>query len=373
MKKENGTIRGISRREFLGTTAAAAALSTVPFHIRCASANRSTFGGVQIGTITYSFRSLSTLDETLQACIDSGVGTIELMGTGVETYLGAPENPIQRRFFGPPAAPPPAPAGGGQAAGTGQPPAGGMPRFTRPELTPEEQAAQDQYNEDLKAWRAAEGNPERYVEIRKMFNDAGIDIHIYKWTAGNSEEELDYSFKVAKALGAMGITTEFPRDLSDEEAVNMAQTLGSVAEQNGMYSVYHNHGQYRDMTIEDIEGVLNLSPANRLNFDCGHYFGFGNDATGEVSPIQFIEHFASMDRIASIHLKDKTSLENEYESNTNKVWGQGETPLKEVLLLVKDKYPHIYCDIELEYPVPEWSNSVREVSNCVNYCRGILR
>lgn len=373
MKEIDQTKRQVTRREFLGTTAAAAALSLVPFHFSCSAPNRSIFGGVQIGTITYSFRGLSGLEETLQACIDSGVGSIELMGNGVETYLGAPEQiRVPRRFTPPP---------GGFGAAPGGAPPGGMPQGfpgmgQQEELSEEELAELEQRaaeaREALLAWRETEGEPERYKEIRKLFNDAGIDIHIYKWTAGNSEEELDYSFKVAKALGAMGITTEGPRQPNDEAAYSQVQAMGAAAENNGMYVILHNHDQYRGMTIEDIEGILDLSPAVRLNFDCGHYFGFGNDATGQVDPVQFIEHFASMDRITSIHLKDKTSLENENESNTNKVWGQGETPLSEILLLVQNKYPKIYCDIELEYPIPEDSDSVAEVAKCVEFCRNIL-
>ncbi len=363
--------RGVTRREFLGSAAAAAALSMVPLHFRCATPHRSTFGGVQIGAITYSFRSMEdqSAEATLDYCVRAGLGTIELMGSGIETYLGAPENPVQRGFGGPP--PGGAPPGGGQAPGAGGPPAGGMPRFTPRELTPEEQAAQEQYNAEIAAWRQSEGTPEKYAAIRKLFNDAGVGIHIYKWTAGNSEEELDYSFKVAKALGAVGITTEGPRQPNDEAAYSQVQTMGAVAEQNGMYAILHNHGQYHDMTIEDIEGILDLSPAVRLNFDCGHYFGFGYDSTGEVDVIQFIEHFAGMDKIVSIHCKDKTGP-NTDPPNQNQVWGQGDTPLEDILLLVKNKYPNIYCDIELEYPVPEDSDAVAEVAKCVEYAKNIL-
>ncbi|MBN2029259.1 sugar phosphate isomerase/epimerase [bacterium] len=354
MKDENKKRGKVTRREFLGTTAAAAALSTVPFHIRCASAHRSMFGGVQMGAITYSFRSMEdqSATATLDYCIRAGLGTVELMGTGIEAALGMPEGPPR-------------------------------PRLERGvELTAVQQAEYDaavaEYEAALPAvqaeqreWRQTVGTPEKYAEIRKMFNDAGVDIHIYKWTAGNTEEELDYSFKVAKALGAVGITTEGPRQPGDESAYSMVQTMGSVAEQNGMYCILHNHGQYHSMTIEDIEGILDLSPAVRLNFDCGHYFGYGYDSTGEVDVIQFIEHFAGMGKIVSIHCKDKTGP-NTDPPNQNQVWGQGETPLAEVLLLVKNKYPNIYCDIELEYSIPAWSDPVKEVRNCINWARQVL-
>ena len=34
-----------------------------------------------------------------------------------------------------------------------------------------------------------------------MFNDAGVNIHIHKMGFGQSDEEIDFSFLVAKALG----------------------------------------------------------------------------------------------------------------------------------------------------------------------------
>jgi hypothetical protein len=49
----------------------------------------SRFGGVQIGVITYSFRSIREVDVVIQACVDAGHSSVELMGTGIEAYLGA--------------------------------------------------------------------------------------------------------------------------------------------------------------------------------------------------------------------------------------------------------------------------------------------
>ena len=47
--------------------------------------------------------------------------------------------------------------------------------------------------------------------------------------------------------------------------------------------------------------------------------------------------------------------------------GQGEMPLEDVLLLIKQEKWPIYCDIELEYDVKPWSNAVKEVATCVKY------
>ena len=293
----------------------------------------SRYGGVQIGTITYSFRGLEGgVDAVLQACVDAGISSVELMGTGVEEYLGAPENPVPRRWMGP----------GGRSG--------------RPELTEEQQAALDRYRQELQAWRHSDGIMEKYRELRKKFNDAGVSIHIYKWTAGSSDEELDYSFQVARELGAIGITAE----LNEENCRN----LGAAAERAGMLAIFHNHFQFAEEGF-DVDRLLALSPANRLNFDAGHYYG----STGK-DPCAFIEQYH--DRIASIHLKDKTGPDNAAEPNANQVWGQGETPIREVLLLVRENGWPIYCDIELEYEVKPWSGSVKEVKTCREYCRQIL-
>ena len=53
-------------------------------------------------------------------------------------------------------------------------------------------------------------------------------------------------------------------------------------------------------------------------------------------------------------------------------WGQGETPLKEVLLLMKKNKYRFPASIENEYPTPEGSDVVTEVKKCVEYCRKVL-
>ncbi|HHU98172.1 MAG TPA: sugar phosphate isomerase/epimerase [Petrimonas sp.] len=330
----------LSRRNFLGASAAAAAATILGTGYSCSNVskakrgtNRTTgtlpnskFAGVQIGCITYSFRDLGDdVDTTLKACVDAGISSIELMGSGLERCLGAPVNPVSRRA-------------------TAEAP-----------FTDEEKRSIERYGKALNEWRRSEETIGKYVQLRKKFNDAGVNIHILKWLSGTSDEELDYSFKIAKILGAIGITIE----AGDENA----KMLGPAAERNGMYAILHNHGQYAEPGF-DIDRQLGYSPAVMLNFDMGHYFG----STG-LNPADFIRKYH--DRIASLHLKDKTGPNNPVRDQ-NQVWGQGETPLKEVLQLVRDQGWPIYCDIELEYPVVPWSSSVKEVRTCMEYCRQIL-
>jgi L-ribulose-5-phosphate 3-epimerase UlaE len=83
--------------------------------------------------------------------------------------------------------------------------------------------------------------------------------------------------------------------------------------------------------------------------------------------LAFIE--AKHDRITSMHMKDRASKEN---GAANMPWGQGNTPIKDVLLLMKNKQYKFPASIEVEYAIPAGSDAVKEVAKCVQYAKGIL-
>ena len=307
----------------------------------------SKFSGVQIGAITYSWRSMpGGVENIIKYCNETGINSIELMSNDVENYLGAPENPMMK-FMRPPT--PPAPAAPGAA------PAAPAP-MQRPQLTPEQQAEVTKYNEEMKKWRLALPMS-KFADVKKLFDKAGIEIHIVKFSPSRwSDEEIDYAFKAAKALGAKGVSEEISEDA--------CKKLGPIAEKHGMYAIFHNHMQFATPGFS-YDNFLSISPAIMFNFDAGHYFG----STGK-DPIEIIEKYHS--RIFSIHIKDKTGPNTQPTANTNQVWGQGEMPLAKVLNYIKQKKYPIYCDIELEYEVKPWSNAVKEVKTCVEYARQIL-
>jgi sugar phosphate isomerase/epimerase len=130
-----------------------------------------------------------------------------------------------------------------------------------------------------------------------------------------------------------------------------------------MYAIFHNHMQFATPGFS-YDPFLAVSPAVMMNFDSGHFFG----STG-LHPNTIIEKYH--DRIFSIHMKDKTGPKTD-PANMNQVWGQGEAPVSDVLLLLKEKGWPIHVDIELEYDVKPWSNAVKEVKTCVGYARQIL-
>lgn len=327
----SGSERGISRRRFIGSASTvAAALSLAPSafagSLDSMSKPNSRFKGVQIGAITYSWRSMpSTANDILNYCEEAGISSIELMGNVAEEYAGIPPS---------------------------------APRPSRDATEAERTAYQreaDIISERQRKWRLS-APMNKYRELRRMFNKAGVNIHIVKFAPASwSEEEINYAFTAAKILGAEGITNEIGHEA--------CARLGKFAERHNMYAIYHNHAQPGEPGFS-FDEFLSYSTHNMLNFDVGHYFG----ATGN-HPNEVLERLHN--RIYSIHLKDKTG-KNATPANTNRPWGEGDTPITDILNLIKkNKWP-IYCDIELEYPVPEDSNAQKEMIKCVEYCKNIL-
>lgn len=148
-----------------------------------------------------------------------------------------------------------------------------------------------------------------------------------------------------------------------EISENAAKRMAPFAEKHNLYVIFHNHGQPGDPDFS-FDKILSYGPKLMLNLDVGHYFG----ATGE-NPCILITRLH--DRIASLHIKDKTGP-NTIVPDKNQQFGMGQTPVVEILQLIqKNKWP-ITCDIKLEYPIPEGSDAVKEVAKCVDYCRSAL-
>jgi sugar phosphate isomerase/epimerase len=323
-----------SRREI-----ARLALATVP---ATAMLGRSAFAqgkpnsvinGVHVGTITYSYRSMpdQTAEALLRYTVASGISEIELMGQPAEQFAGAPQA---------------ARGGGGRGRGRGQ--------QATPEQQAAQQAAQREAQEATKRWRLS-ASMERYKALRKLYNDAGVTIYALKLplTMNMSEDEYAYVFNAAEAVGANHVTLELPED------VELLKRIGAFAEKKKIYAAYHTHTQ---ATISSFDQAFAVSKANMANIDLGHYVA----GTGQ-SPIPFLQKFHN--RIASFHMKDRQTPAH---GAGNLPWGEGDTPLKEILQTVKKNRWTMPATIELEYEVPEGSDAVKEVAKCLQYCREAL-
>lgn len=300
-----------TRRTFLGGTAALAAYAVLP---RANGATQekpnSVFNGVHIGAITYSYRGgPSTAEYTLECLLKDGLSETELMDGPIRSYAGIP-------------------AGGrGQGGDASQP------------ISDADRAKQ-------RAEQLA-----KCAQLRKMFNDAGVNIHIHKTPFGQSDDEIDFNFEIAKALGCKAITTE--------RNDGQAKRLAPFAQKHKVWVAFHNHTN-NVPTMENLDPLMQIGDYIGFNLDIGHYVA----GTHGKSPIPVLEKYH--DKIISLHLKDRTA------DGGNLPWGQGQTPIKEVLqLLRKEKWP-IYADVELEYKVPDGSDPVKEVAKCVQYCKEAL-
>ncbi len=307
-------------------------LGAAAFPAACVAAKPdSKFGGVQIGAITYSFRTLpSTAADIRRYCVELGINSIELMGDVAETYAGA--IPARR-------------PGAGQATGV---------RGGRREMTPEMREGMRKSAEERTKWRTS-ASMEKYKELRSMFNGAGIAIDVFKLpvTEAMSDDECEYVFTVAKTLGARSITMELPANPA------LSARAGKFGELHGIYVGYHNHMQ---VNAGSWDTALAQSRYNSINLDVGH---FTEAISG--SPVPFILKHHS--RITSFHLKDKKFGSN---GGGNTVWGQGQTPLKEILqVMAKERYSWP-ANIELEYEVPSGSDVLAEMKKCVRFCEEAL-
>jgi sugar phosphate isomerase/epimerase len=111
--------------------------------------------------------------------------------------------------------------------------------------------------------------------------------------------------------------------------------------------------------------AFELSPGNMANVDLGHYVAAGNVGG---TPIAFLEKHH--DRISSVHLKDRRSKEN---GGAQMPWGEGDTPIGEILQTMKARAWRFPATVELEYRIPEGSDAVIETRKCVEYCAKALR
>ena len=308
MRMQDGVF---SRRAFLGGAAAWGAACMVPAKAFAAAAQPdSKFGGVQIGAITYSFRSMpGKAEEVLQHVVGSGISSIELMGNTAESFAGFP---------------------GGSAKDPAQAKA-------------------------MLDWRLS-APMEKFEALRKLYQAAGVGIHIVKFGdiggKGMSDGQIEYYFRVAKALGAKGITREI-----DEEA---AKRLGPIADKQGILIGFHNHTQINATTYDG--PILSFGKNLAINLDIGHYTAANDD-----SVLAVIEKYR--DRIISLHLKDRKSKANK---GANMPFGEGDTPVPAALQYLKKNKLAIPADIELEYPVPKDSDAVKEVAKCVQFCKQAL-
>jgi sugar phosphate isomerase/epimerase len=299
----------LNRREFGALAVSAAAWPLL--------AGAQTVSGVRLGVQTYSFRELTRpaggdlVDPIIAAMKECGLTECELWAPQIE---------------------PPSTFGSG-----------------RP--TPE----QAQHVRDaVRTWRL-ETPLDHFRSIGKRFDAAGITVYAFNYSpnASFTGEEIDRGFEMAKALGAEIITAS--------ATLEAARCMVPFAAKHRMPVAMHNHSNVSDpnefATLESLATALKLSDYFRVNLDIGHFTAANYDAVAYIR-----EHHA---RITNLHLKDRRKNQGD-----NTAWGTGDTPIREVLqLLKKERWP-IRAYIEYEHRGE--ASAVEEVKKCFAFAKRAL-
>ena len=188
------------------------------------------------------------------------------------------------------------------------------------------------WRDEVRAWRLS--TPMSHFEgVKKQFADAGIKIQAYNLSFNESftDEEIDRGFLMAKALGADFITAS--------ATLKSAQRVAPFADKHQYRVAMHNHANIKDpnefATPESFAAALAMSKYFVINLDIGHFTAANYDAVPYIE-----QHHA---RIVSLHLKDRKR-----DQGANLPWGEGDTPIKPVLQLLKTKGYDIPANIEYQ-------------------------
>jgi len=269
--------------------------------------------GVQLGiNVPYSFADpLMSGDDILKHCIQLNLSAVELRTQPVEAFLGVPANLISSKKL----------------------------------------AATDNA-EQLQQWRKSVSMV-RVKEFRKKYESAGVLIEIVKVDGifKMTDAEIDYVFTLAKTLGGRAISTEISQQ--DDEL----KRLGHFADKHRLMVGYHGHAT---TTPQHWEKAFSFAKYNGANLDLGHFVAGNN-----VSPVAFINQHH--DRITHVHVKDRKK-----HNGPNTPFGEGDTPIAEVLRLIRDNKWKIQATIEFEYKIPSVSDRMTEIARAIRYCREAL-
>jgi len=207
---------------------------------------------------------------------------------------------------------------------------------------------------ELTTWRETVSLDEM-VKVRKKFDAAGINLYAYNYSFRDnfSDKEIERGFQMTQAMGVKIITAS--------ATVSVVPRIDPVAAKYKIKVGFHGHDHTEQpnefSTPESFAKAMNgRSKYMCVNLDIGHFTAAGFD------PVDYLEKHH--DRIVTLHFKDRKKNHGD-----NLPFGQGETPIKEVLQLLKTKKYKIPANIEYEY---KGTDAQAEVAKCYQYMKQAL-
>jgi sugar phosphate isomerase/epimerase len=284
----------------------------------------------RIGVATESFHELprtpgkDNVDDLIAALRDCGAREIDL--ASVNTEAPSPDTGL-------PPPPPPGPYGGAPGG------------FTQAELEARNRAVRN----NLRKWRLATP-ASHYAELKTKFGAAGIGVFAmsFQHDAAFTDEELDATFLHAKALGVEMI--------SSESTEAMAKRLAPFAEKHSMVVAFRNGRGLLETPVE-LARVLAISKQYRVNLDIGNFTAANQEAVAYIQE--------NHTQITHLIVKDRTR-----NNGGDEAFGSGDTPIKQVMALVREKnYP---MRIFVDYEYVGLGSAQQEVRKCLGYVRTAL-
>lgn len=223
-----------------------------------------------------------------------------------------------------------------------------------PQIEPASEAPAEVRREEVRRWRV-ETPIDHFRGIRRKFNAAGITIRAFNYSFNDSftDAEIARGFEIAQALGAEFITAS--------STLSAAKRVVPYSEKHKMVVAMHNHSNIKDpnefATPESFAAAIKMSKYFKINLDIGHFTAANFDAVAYIR-----EHHAN---ITNLHIKDRRR-----DQGPNMPWGEGDTPIREVLQLLKQNKWPIAAYLEYEYKGA--GTPVEEVKKGYEYVRKAL-
>jgi sugar phosphate isomerase/epimerase len=291
--------------------------------------------GVHIGVATYSYNTLprqGLLDTVVHSMVDCGLGDCLLNPPATEP----PDLSEKARVVRGPG------GASGRAGGGGRAP-----------LSLEQAAAA----EALHHWHLTVPL-DYYAGIRRKFSDAGLEINTYEpsLAAFTTDEDLNRACEVTKALGAKIVADVFTKPVA-KRAAPIVEKHGLKLALQGRPNMNTTDPDVMAKPADFVE-AMGYSKNFGINLDIGDATGGGWDALGFIGEMH--------SRVFSLNLKDKT------KANVSMPWGQGESRIKEILQLIRDKKWRIRCYVDCDYATADSASRVADVKRCFDFAKAAL-
>jgi sugar phosphate isomerase/epimerase len=217
-------------------------------------------------------------------------------------------------------------------------------------------ASVELWNGHLDPTKATEAD---FKAVRAKLDAAGIKVSAYcaNFPTTATDDHLERAFRGAGLLGTDVMTSSVEKPILDR----LDERCRRYKVKLGLHNHYLGDAWFKGDKSINFEGPADFLEALKgrseylsINLDVGHFFAAGHD------PVAFFRDHH--DRIVSLHIKDR----DRDAERTYRQFGEGQTPIAEVLRLARQvKFPYA-ANIEYEMDEKDPTEGVRRSYEYIN-------